>query len=109
MKKQTEIAATNIATPKTKRVELVFLIVIATIIYRNQTNRRMSLTMPPNTLGFAKQALQSVVWEAEKLSTKLANLFYNITGGSVTLFQFFAIAALLALLVVGTIYIIRTH
>src|SRR5687768_944644 len=106
MKKQTEILTTTIWRPNAKKIELVFLVLIATVIYRNQSNRRLPAGMPPNTLGFAKQVLQSVVSESEKMVTKLASFFYNVTGESLTaVFQVLAIAGLLVFLVAAIVYI----
>jgi hypothetical protein len=93
MKKQPEILTT---TTPTTRIQLIFLVVIAAIFYRNYSNRRLP-SMPPNTLGYAKQALQSSVSELEKLAA------------THSIFQVLAIAGLLALLVTGIVYIIRTH
>jgi hypothetical protein len=109
MKKQTEIVTTTATRPAAKKIELIFLVVIATVIYRNQSNRRLP-SMPPNSLGLAKQAVQSIIEGSEKAITKMASFFYNVTGESVaSLFQFLAIVGLLVVLVVAIIYIIRTH
>lgn len=86
MKKQTQLLTTTLT--RSGRLQLIFLIVIATLFYRNYSNRRLP-AMPPNTL---------------------TNLFNTISGESFhTIFQYGAIAALLVLLVAGVIYIIRTH
>lgn len=94
MKKQTQNLTTTITRPGIKKIELIFLIVIATIIYRNQSNRRMP-SMPPNSIGLAKQVLR-----------ESADFFYNVSGESLINFS---IAAMIVLLVVGIVYIIRTH
>ena len=93
MKKQPEILTTT--NPKA-RIQLIFLVVIAAIFYRNYSNRRLP-SMPPTTLGYAKQALQSTVSEIEKLAS------------THSIFQVLAIVGLVALLVIGIVYIIRTH
>lgn len=106
MKKQTELLTKTLTTPIAGRIECVFLIIIAAIFYRSQGNRRMSFSMPPNTLGYAKQAMQSVLKEAEKLVSKMAGFFYN---GSFDLFQLFAITTLILLLVIAIVHVIRTN
>jgi hypothetical protein len=109
MKKQTEIITTTDNRPTIKKLELIFLVVMATIFYRNHSSRRLP-SMPPNSLGLAKQALQAIITESEKAVAKVAGFFYHVTGESLaSLFRFLAIAGLLVLLVVAIIYIIRTH
>jgi hypothetical protein len=110
MKKQPEILTKTLTGSTSNRIQLIFLVIIATIFYRNYSNRRLPSGMPPNTLGLAKQALQSAISESEKLVSKLANFFYNFTGESFNvIFQFLAIAVLIVVLVVAVVYIIRTH
>jgi hypothetical protein len=109
MKKQTEIITTTVNRPPLKKLELIFLVVIATIIYRNHTSRRLP-SMPPNSLGIAKQGVQTIITESEKVVAKIAGFFYNVTGETVaSLFRGLAIVGLLVMLVVAIVYIIRTH
>jgi hypothetical protein len=91
MKKQTQSITTTTTRPAIKKIELIFLVVIATIIYRNQSNRTMP-SMPPNSLGLVK--------------TALVNFFYHVNVESLVNV---AIAMMLVLLIVAIVYIIRTH
>ncbi len=109
MKKQLETVTKTLNRPGAGRIEWILLVIIAGIFYRSQGNRRMSISMPPNTLGFAKQTLQSVVSEGEKLVGKLAKFFYNFTSESFMLFQLLAITTLVALLVIAIVHIVRTN
>ena len=109
MKKQTEIVTTTASRTPVRKMELIFLVVIATVIYRNQSSRRLS-GMPPNSFSLAKQGVQAVVSESEKMIGKLAGFFYNVTGDSLlVLLQFLAIAGLFVFMVAAIIYTIKTH
>jgi len=110
MKKQTEILTKTLTRPIAGRIEWIFLVVVAAVVYRNQENRRLPSAMPPNAPGFVKQTLQSIVSESEKLVGKLANFFYNVTSESFNAaFQLVAIAGLVVLLALAIVYIIRTN
>ena len=105
MKKQSEILSGTITKYESGQKLWTLLAVIVTLIYRNHVNRKTAPAMPPNTLGMAKHTLVSIVSEAEKLVSKLATMFYNVTGESfVTVFQMFATGGLIVALVVGIFY-----
>lgn len=110
MKKQSNTLSAAANSPLVRKMELIFLVLIATLFYRNISSRRLPSTMPPNAMGLLKQAVQGIISEAEKLSSKLAVFFYNVTGASmVSLLQFVGIAALVSFTIAGIIYVIKTH
>jgi hypothetical protein len=103
MKKQTNILTASLTRPQPRRIEWMLIAVILTLIYKNQSNR----SVPTGSLPFnaAKQTLFTFVSDAEKLVSKLANLFYNITGESfLSAFQFIVFAGLIVSLVLAAHY-----
>ena len=109
MKKQTNTLTAATGKQPVRKLELFLMVLIATIFYRNNSNLQLP-TMPPNAMGFAKQTVQGIISEAEKLSHKLAVFFYQVTGASMmSLLQFVGIAALVSFTIAGIIYVIKTH
>jgi hypothetical protein len=103
MKKQTNILNESLSRPQPRRKEWMLIAVIVALISKNQSNRSVPTgTLPLNAL---KETLVTFVSDAEKMVSKLANLFYNVTGESfITALHLITFAGLVVSMVLAVYY-----